>query len=505
MSGSAMFSGATYQARTAAYVYVHILAQKPLGWLGPLVNDTPSFVSAETAGPGDDLGITFAGSERPAELQAKHGLTGAKLKETLLGIHSRSKPGDSSRVILPVNRVGAQRLLKEFAPDSDRLRAGRGDALHASTRALLNDLGLGGDGERLLRRIYLVPFDIDNAGDPEAKLILELLATRLKDSGQAAAAWNAFISDAGDIAARRLARDRADLVRLLEAARIGVRPSERDEPWLAELDFIKGLLDRQADAVALGSLDRLGSAIAHGTANNVDPEIQSRLARYEAISLLRLERTSEAMAKAKRALDFSPSNVPALTVASATALLSGRVSEARSLAERAVESDPQSPHAWIALVRAQMAQGDAFPMVPVAVTRTTHYRSQLAHIAAENGAAAEVLERTAELLAEGVRTEEVLLLRANALLAPTIALEDRTDSRFEEVDRLATEVLDRIDEFHPQAVRALVLRGNARERMGRAVEADEDLARARRLRADDPDAILHTARMRLMSGDSEGA
>src|SRR5262249_41681681 len=153
---------------------------------------------------------------------------------------------------------------------------------------------------------------------------------------------------------------------------------------------------------------------------------------------------------------------------SATALLAGQLQEARSFAERATKSDPQSPHAWVALVRARMSQGDGPPTVPDAVTRTTHYRTQLAHLAAERGGAAEVLDRTSELLAEGVRTEEILLLRANALLAPISAGGNHAESRFADVDRLTTEALDRIDEFHPQAVRALVLRGNARERMGHA-------------------------------------
>lgn len=53
MGGAAASSGATYQTRVVAFVYVHILAQMRLGWLS-LADDTPLAVSGKTGGPGDD-------------------------------------------------------------------------------------------------------------------------------------------------------------------------------------------------------------------------------------------------------------------------------------------------------------------------------------------------------------------------------------------------------------------------------------------------------------------
>lgn len=43
IGGDAIFSGGSYQASVIAYVFVHILAQRQLGWLGT-VDDTPSAV-----------------------------------------------------------------------------------------------------------------------------------------------------------------------------------------------------------------------------------------------------------------------------------------------------------------------------------------------------------------------------------------------------------------------------------------------------------------------------
>src|SRR5258707_2746265 len=84
MGGNATFSGTTYQARLIAYVYVHILAQSPLGWLGAAADDTPLAVSGEVKGPGDDARIEFGESQSAIEVQVKHGLSGgSKLDEVI--------------------------------------------------------------------------------------------------------------------------------------------------------------------------------------------------------------------------------------------------------------------------------------------------------------------------------------------------------------------------------------------------------------------------------------
>ena len=47
MGGPATFAGTNHQAGVIAFVFVHMLAHRRLGWLTP-VDDTPSAVSAET-------------------------------------------------------------------------------------------------------------------------------------------------------------------------------------------------------------------------------------------------------------------------------------------------------------------------------------------------------------------------------------------------------------------------------------------------------------------------
>ena len=96
MGGGATFSGTSYQARVIAFVEAHILAQQRLGWLGP-IDDTPSAISGETEGPGDDARVELGTDEEPVEIQAKHGLTaGAKLDEVIAAMRSPSAAGSSA-------------------------------------------------------------------------------------------------------------------------------------------------------------------------------------------------------------------------------------------------------------------------------------------------------------------------------------------------------------------------------------------------------------------------
>ena len=64
MRGHVTFIGTGYRANVLAYVHVHVLAQTPLGWTGP-VDVAPQGVSGETDGPGDDGGVEFGAGRRP--------------------------------------------------------------------------------------------------------------------------------------------------------------------------------------------------------------------------------------------------------------------------------------------------------------------------------------------------------------------------------------------------------------------------------------------------------
>src|SRR6185437_16281795 len=99
MSGDATFSGTNYQAAVMAYVAVHILAQRRLQWLYP-DDVTPTAISGETEGPGDDARIEFGGKRPAVELQAKHGCRRPALVETVQRSHKKGGTGAAESVLL---------------------------------------------------------------------------------------------------------------------------------------------------------------------------------------------------------------------------------------------------------------------------------------------------------------------------------------------------------------------------------------------------------------------
>jgi len=73
VGGSAAERGLDFQANVSAIVMAHLLAERPLGWLDGIVDDSPVKLDAETGGPGDDISIvTEAGLL--VEVQVKRGL-----------------------------------------------------------------------------------------------------------------------------------------------------------------------------------------------------------------------------------------------------------------------------------------------------------------------------------------------------------------------------------------------------------------------------------------------
>jgi tetratricopeptide (TPR) repeat protein len=494
MSGSATFAGTTFQARVIAFIYTHLLAQAPLGWFVPR-DDTPLAVSGETEGPGDDARIEF-GSRHPAiEVQAKHGLTaGAKLQEVFQRIAAQTAKGDNTEVVLAVDREGSSRkLYGAFADDLERMRSGRTDGLRQDTYEILTTFDANGYDRALLHRIRVIAMDIDREGHPEAKVALQLLRSTLEDPGQLPAAWTVLITDAGDICARRLRRTRKDLADLLAGAGIRLQPLAQDAPWHRQLDFSRGLIEKRHGTAALSVLSQLEARLAELPAGTpVDPQVRYRLIQQRASALLQLGRGAEALVSARQALDIDPNGSHALVAATFAATFTGELAQAEGFAARAMAVHPVNIDVWRAKARLALSQGASAPEPPAAVAESPEYRTTLAQIAIETTDWGEALQITAGLLAEGIRSPDVLFVRANALMSLVrhpVTGEDL--ERCHDAERLSSELIERPDDTHPYSVKALVLRAVARRGLGRDGEADADLTLARELKADDPDVVRH--------------
>ncbi|HEU0076176.1 MAG TPA: tetratricopeptide repeat protein, partial [Longimicrobiaceae bacterium] len=488
-----------------AFIYVHLLAQMRLGWFVPR-DDTPLAVSGETDGPGDDARVEFGARHPAIEVQAKHGLTaGAKLQEVFERISAKSASGDSMEVVLVMDREGSSRkLYGTFAADLERMRSGRIDDLSQDTLDILDAFDTNEYDRALLPRIRLVPVDIDRENQPEAKIALQLLLSVLEDPDQLAAAWSVLVVDANDICARRLRRTRKDLVDLLVDAGIRLQPPAKDAPWHRQLDFSRNLLEKRHAAAALSVLAQLEARLARVQGEpKVDPHVRYRLAQQRAAAQLQLGRSVDALESARDALDIDPNGSHALVTATFAATQAGELAQAETFAGRALAAHPDNADVWCAKAQLALASDGPLPVPPASVAESVRYRTMLAQIAAETGEWHEALRITAGLLAEGVRSADVLFNRANTLMSlvriPTVG-EDA--ERCRDAERLSSELISTLsDETHPQTIKALVLRAAARRALGRAQEADADLALARELKADDPDALRHVVQAQIRADE----
>lgn len=129
VGGSAAERGLDFQARVSAIVMAHLVAERPMGWLEGVLDDTPVELDAETGGPGDDVRFLSSGGKR-VELQAKRGLQrGNDLWEALLSLADGVGAGHIDAGILAVCPNSSGTIREALSEDIIRLGNGRYDGL----------------------------------------------------------------------------------------------------------------------------------------------------------------------------------------------------------------------------------------------------------------------------------------------------------------------------------------------------------------------------------------
>lgn len=127
--GSAAERGLDFQARVSAIVMAHMLAERPIGWLDGVLDDTPVELDAETGGPGDDIRIVVRGGKR-VEVQVKRGLQrGGDLWDALLSLARALSNGEIAAGILAICPNSSGTIREALAEDVVRLGTGRTDGM----------------------------------------------------------------------------------------------------------------------------------------------------------------------------------------------------------------------------------------------------------------------------------------------------------------------------------------------------------------------------------------
>ena len=499
MSGSGMMLGGAYQAGVVAWLYVHVLREQRLHWF-EFTDDRPLAVAGEVSGPGDDVRIEFAAGVPTVEVQAKHGLPGKpRLREVLSRISKAARPSGGP-VVLAVDRTSSSWIHKTLPDDLECLRQRRPDAIRQETRQFIASLESA--EARVLEQLYVKVLDVDEPEDADSKWAISALQDLLEHANRAELAWKLLRDDGATVCKRRLSRTASDLRDLLRANDLRVRPPLPIERLDHELDASKVLLKQHKPIAVLALLSEIEQQF-------VDcPPDQLRLHRFlqhRAAANLQLGRLNDAFEAAETALIHDPDGLHALLVAGESAIGLGRLDVAQERADRATLKHKNEPDAWVLQADVASAKGmDAAPP-PAAIRSSIPYRSALCNILLREGNVTDVINATAGLLTDGVRTPEVLVLRARALVTNDwgdVGLYEPEVAK--EVEVLTSEAIGG-DPDDATLKDAYFVRSVARRSLGCQEDADADIRRAYELQPRDPAAILQSAQADLNAGRYDAA
>jgi len=372
VSGKGAGGGFDHQARAAAYVAAHIVAEHPLKWARVGAPDVPRSIQSETGGTGDDIRVEIVGSDRCYEVQVKRNLkAGSELNETLeklcLGLAHNSN--EVAVLVVGPSSSNSVRVDLRMLLDRHRERAGQ---TTAESRALAVFRRLAINHEpAVLDRLHVVPVSVEDDFEPVVAAARAILASALYDPSQASAAWDIIVSESlrsirtgGRLDRRTLVsalQDRA--VRLRESATspgLGGAPlavgagtaSVPDMPpggvslLRTQLKTAKSFIDQHKPSLALEVMNTLRDEAATATASD-----RAYVHSLRAIAHLMRDEMDDAIPELDQVLAIEPANAAALANSAYAALMTRNEEAALKYAETLRSLDGMSVPAWVTLVQ----------------------------------------------------------------------------------------------------------------------------------------------------------
>lgn len=222
--GSAAERGLDFQARTSAIVMAHLLAERPIGWLEGVLDDTPLELDAETGGPGDDVGFVVRGGKH-VELQAKRGLQrGADLWNALLELSKGISAGRIDAGVLAVCPNSSGTIREALAEDIVRLGTGRSDGLREIGQVWAERLSSASlDASLVCRQLRIVVVSAVD-GNREAEATAAERLSRVVHDSQSA--WPVLVDCGRRLIRRRGRATPEDIYRDLSFARVALKTSD---------------------------------------------------------------------------------------------------------------------------------------------------------------------------------------------------------------------------------------------------------------------------------------
>ncbi|HEY4266866.1 MAG TPA: hypothetical protein VGM94_01620 [Galbitalea sp.] len=490
--GRATNAGTRYQASVAAYVGIAIITETPIAWFGR--SDTPTAMTAETGGPGDDLRIEFGQAPTAGEVQARHSMNAAgDFSEFVGAVETRIGASTPTSVALVADRRASDRLFKDVAKDLEKLRDGLPEEVGGSVK---REVEAG--RQRILEKLYIVPADFDEPHSPERVHSIGTLRALLVDGARAEEAWDIIVADALRLAADGGRRDRPALIDLLAQRGIVVGPLPRDQKWLARLDFITTeMLDQSLVVQAHAAYAKTNAEMDSAT---VSARTRAIARRNLAITLLSLDRSAEAIEAARRAVEFDDDWADAHGTYAHVLAATGQRELAIEHADRAVALNANSFRAWTAKVRVADKFGLGDVAVPGEVATQREFRQWIVSHHREHHAWDDVVSVSGELLAEPNPSPHIRFFHAEALVL-RVETGGGSNADLHQAIGEFSSLFESLPAEHPLFAPAYQIRSRAKLRIGDEAGARADEAAAQRANRDDPTIIRAIAGAQASRGD----
>lgn len=190
MSGKGTASGVDFQAQVAAYISVHILCQKNLGWIDS--EDLPTSVACEQAGAGDDVRVELANGWF-LEVQAKRSLTAdERLEQALVTMLSGLRKMEIGVIITDSESSKSVRVkLRNFL---NRTREGLAvelpKGLENRCAILLNN-----EYAESVKRLHIVEAALDYPKSAAANFAQAMILRHLSPRAEPGVVWDVLVRE----------------------------------------------------------------------------------------------------------------------------------------------------------------------------------------------------------------------------------------------------------------------------------------------------------------------
>lgn len=200
--GTGNAGGTEVHAMAMVLAAVNMMRGTKIGWLDGVAEDVPVAITAETGGPGDDIGLDLINGEK-VEVQSKKNLQrGKDLWEALDALALGIEKGVIQYGVLAVTPDSSGSIRNKLAADIVKIGQGTHDSLDDIGEELLRRLKEAKRDPKTCARIRIQTLDLLQGQNADRRIAIEGLRAICAQLDQAEAAYAFICRDA--IAAMRL-------------------------------------------------------------------------------------------------------------------------------------------------------------------------------------------------------------------------------------------------------------------------------------------------------------